>query len=356
MLNRDSSPASLAKVARKAKVSIATASRALNGSSLTVTKTRERVLEAARDLNYKTNRRFRLMGKSHGKQASATGNLGILLPTLHEATFAADPYYGRLFWSMEHAARQYHRHVLISRLSPENPAYLPDIVADAKVDGVLMADRCEPETIKRIQALVPAVLVNALPDGADISVVMPDEASGMVKALDYLRELGHRRIYYFDIQESPSHHHTERLETFVRHCQQLSLAESRSIVLQQRDKSMLETVGEQLEAWRSAGQFPTAVVCGADVYAFAFLEAAQELSIRVPDDLSVIGADDTLPCEYMRPRLTSIRQPFEAMGRAAVRMLMEEIEHKELARSVQRFDVELIERKSCSKCCGNIPA
>jgi DNA-binding LacI/PurR family transcriptional regulator len=128
----------------------------------------------------------------------------------------------------------------------------------------------------------------------------------------------------------------------------MQLHDARDIVLSGRDKSLEDTIRDQLSQWRAEGPMPTAVVCGADVYALAFLDAARELGIDIPGQLSVMGGDDTVPCEHVRPRLSSVRQPLETIARAAVRMLLDQIEGREAVPCVQRFAVELVLRESCA--------
>ena len=88
-------------------------------------------------------------------------------------------------------------------------------------------------------------------------------------------------------------------------------------------------------------------MCGSDGYALAFLKAAEDLGVKVPEQLSVIGTDDTVMSSHSRPTLTTIRQPLEAMGAAAVRILIDQISGMPAVKSVQRFDVELVQRESC---------
>ena len=355
---KDSGKLSQSDVAQLAKVSTATVSRVLNNSTLLAPETRERVLRVAQELGYKPDLRFRSMAQARRKRPRLTGTFGLLLRT-SASEFVADPYQQRLFWSIERAARECEQHILVSSVETNSAHYLPDFVMDMKVDGMLVVDYRTDDFLTRLQALTPVVQVNARPQHAQISAVMPDEASGIVKALDYLQSLGHRRIYYFDIRDSvlmPNAHHEERTQAFAQYSQALGLGEARSLVLRERTQTMLQTARAHLEQWQAERQFPTALVCGADYYAIGFLEAAEELGIQVPRQLSVIGCDDIEMCEHTRPKLTSIRQPIEMIGAAAVRMLLEQLDGMPAAKSTRRFDVTLVPRQSCQAAGEVLPA
>ncbi len=338
---------SLTDVAARAGVSIATASRVLNGTAMAAATTRAAVSQAAEDLGYVPDLRFRLMGKSRSRRPGnyRTGNIGVLLFQRSAAIFATNSYYSRLFWSIERQAGDLGWHVILSTIRSDSDQYLPAFVKDFKVDGVLVADQCPGGLLERIQRLVPVVLVNSTSPG--IAAVMPDEDSGIKQALTYLRELGHRRIWYFDIHDAANFHHDIRTRAFANYTVEWVMPETRAVVLRGRDKSLAEICLGHLRQWRDSGEMPTAILCGADVYAFAFLEAAEILGLSIPGDLSVMGADDDFRGEYVRPKLSSIRQPLEEMGAAAVRMLLDRIDKGSGAKATQTFEVSLVARGSC---------
>ena len=339
-------------VAKRARVSTATVSRVLNGSSLVAAATRDRVLQVAEKVGYMPDPRFRFMGQNRSGCPHNTGNIGVLVRGLSQADLVANPYYMRLFWSIEQTARRLQRHILLSTL--ENETYLPDFVTDMKVDGVLFIDYVDPPLIQRIRKLMPAVMVNCLAEGSGISMLMADEASGVRQGLQYLRSLGHQKICYFDVHDSESvnHQHAERAAAFASLTSQLGMNQTQSVILQKRLLPMNETARLQLLQWRDSGWRPTAILCGSDFYALGFLNAARELGIDVPAQLSVIGADDTEICEHATPQLTSIRQPFEAMGASAVEILGGLVDGDDVPQTTQRFDVTLVRRQSCAACGG----
>lgn len=350
------SNATLTAVAQAAGVSVATASRALNGSTLLAAQTRERVRQIAEQMGYTPNPRFRAMGRAGGNTRPSTGNLGLLLPAAGAVEFATNPYYSRLFWAIQGAARENDLQVLVSDFDPTgDDSYLPRFVQDAAVDGTLVTASLDASLIRRIENVMPVVMVNALVEGLPIPCIMPNERAAIELSLNYLHgKLGHQRITFFDIHDDRSPHHEGRTRAFSEIA---TFPGARSVVLNGRTKSLEETVLDHLRQWRDEGQLPTALLCAADVYALAFLQAAETLGIAVPDEMSILGIDDTVACEQVRPRLTSIRQPLEAMGAAAVRLLIDRIKRRAGAdaacRSTHLFDVELVVRDSCSPARGS---
>lgn len=340
---------SLTQVARHAGVSIATASRAINQSGPMTEETRLKVLASANELGYVPDRRFRAMGQSRQSKPIHTGNLGLLLPAAHESLFVSSPYYARMFWTLQQMATEHDCHLTLSTIDTNKPDYLPSLVADARVDGVIVTQYCEPDYLTRLRELVPVVLINEFTDVPGIISLLPDNHATILRAFTYLRELGHRQICYYDIQEHNNRHHIERSESFMRITREFQAGLSQTQILKMRIHSLEQTCREQLITWQKNHQMPTALLCASDHYALAFIAAAGELGISVPGDLSILGVDDLQECEYCRPRLTSIRQPLEAMSRAAVNLLLQQIDEPEQPCPMrsQLFDIQLIERDSC---------
>ena len=350
-------PCTLASIAELAGVSKVTVSRVLNNMGSASRETRERIFEIARVHCYVPNLKFRHLGRLAGSnEQSKAENLGLLLHPCDVREFSLNPYYGRLFWSIESATGALGKHLAVSTLKDDPDQYLVKMVADQKVDGILVADAIDPAIVSRIGAVMPVVLVNSTIEGSSSPSIMPDEASGVRQALAHLRELGHSKITFFYIADSalPNMNHILRARAFRTLAMEGPNRDSgaRTVILPGRAKSLEDTLYDQLREWLAKGEMPTAILCAADTYAVAFIEAARRLELSVPGDLSIIGTDDTLPCEYVRPRLTSIRQPLEAMGAAGVKTLIERIEAQSAPEEkvTLLFDVTLVKRDSCAPC------
>ncbi|HCE42102.1 MAG TPA: hypothetical protein DET40_00965 [Lentisphaeria bacterium] len=337
----------LEDVAKEAGVSIATVSRALNGNPLISDSTRKRIVKIAEKINYVPNPCFKAMGKSGPNSSVRSGYIGVLSPTI---SLWSSSYSGRMLSSVESTVRKAGMNLAVCSLDAEKPDYMPAMVGDLKVDAMILNSVLDVKLISRIQKLVPCVSLNTYvpEDKVSIPSVLPDERSSIRKALSYLRGLGHERICYFDILETFQWHHATRTAAF----KELAGKKSKMMVLQGRDMPMDDLASKTVSEWLSSDGLPSAILCASDYYAFSFLEAARRHGIRVPEEMSIIGIDDLEPCEYVRPRLTSIRQPLENMSEFCVRLLVDILKSKDggtvSSSSTHLFDVELIKRDSCA--------
>jgi LacI family transcriptional regulator len=360
MKDKSQQQGNLADVAARAGVSKATASRVLNKVGPASEETRRKILQAARDVSYVPNAQFRQLARQGaGEGHSRTGNLGLLLSAVAQPNFATDQYHRRTLIGIEREVQAQDYHLVVATVDEKNPDYLPRVVMDRHVDGLLASVGISPELLKRINAIMPVVLVNDRLDGQGIPAIMSDETSGVRQALDHLRALGHERVTFFriadtryteDVRWRHVHAHILRAEAFERLATEGAhgLPQARLVVLPGRSKSLDETAYDQLVAWREADALPTAILCAADIYAFSFVTAALRLGLRVPRDLSVLGIDDVESCEHVRPKLTSVRSPLEAMGAAAVQTLVRRLQDPSTPAVSQVFDVRLMQRESCA--------
>lgn len=335
-------------VAEKAGVSIATISNVLNRSGSVSQGTRQRVMRIVQEIGYLPDPRYRIMGRQRAGGAVRLDNIGFLAASVSPERVVNDPHYARLLWGVQEGCRLAELHLQLEALSTEE--FLPRIVAEDRVDGVIVLGDCSDELLHRIAEHVPLVQINSQRPLMGAEAFRPDEVATIRRPLEYLRELGHRRIYYFAIHdEIPANEHlAARALAFDMLIQQASdpLPEARSFILPRRVKSMPDTAVDMLRQW--SGCMPSAIVCGNDMYAFAFTEAARVLGISVPGQLSLIGVDDSVLATYSTPALTTVRQPFEAMGRAAVETLMRRLDSdsQDALGAVHTLDVELVIRES----------
>lgn len=342
-------------VARDAGVSIATVSRVINGKDTVSEKTYKRVLASIDKLGYVPDAHFRRMARQQSMDSLWTGNIGLLLQTIGQSKFVSDPYYARLFWSIEQQASTLGNHLIVTSIDSSSDHYLPRFVMDMHVDGVLVVGAFDEKFVRRISDKLPVVLLNIVADSLACPSIIPDEYLAVDRCLTYLRDLGHENILFFGIDDAflnrVTSHHRRRVEAFEKltNDDKTPLRQARLVILHGRDKPLLDVAVDMLSEWSREGTMPTAILCAADVYALAFLEAAEKMGIDIPGSLSVIGIDDTVFCEYARPKLTSIRQPLEEMGQTAVNMLLAMIRDPDNrpCSVQQRFDVTLIERDSC---------
>lgn len=336
-------------VAKKARVSVATVSRVLNNNSIPTAATRERVLQAAHKLKYRPHPAFR---RSNGTGSSArpdTHTLGYF--TVHEYLEKAqrdDGYYSRILSGIQKAAQQHSYHVMVESTESQS-LHLGRMVSDERVDGLLVEGTFSEVLRKLLIQRLPIVFINRYYPELPASSVMPDISSGVFELLQSLWGLGHRQIATFQPIDTKIHHRLYlnafkdfflQQNTPIPHPQ---LCELRSINPETHQQVLLDYAHEVLNAQPR----PTAIVTW-NVYASTLITILQERGVRVPQDMSLIGMDDTVDAGRTTPPLTSYHFPVDEIGFSATELLVKKLQNP--ARPPHHITVngQLVQRASCS--------
>ena len=334
--------ATIREIASAAGVSIATVSRVINGRPDVAPETREAVLQVVRDHGFSTNRSARAL--SGGR----TGLVGVTLPIVQAAYFAFI-----LAGSAEALYEQDMRVVLCPTLHEhEREITLLDRLMHGTTDGaVLMLPEETNEELKALQRMgYPFVVADPrvpLDDG--IPAVSAAHAAGARAAVEHLLGLGHRRIGA--ITGPPAWMATtERLQGYKGALAAAGVMPDPALIIQ----SNFETAGGESAARRllAAKERPTAIFAFNDNAAVGVLNVARELRLRVPEDLSVVGFDDSEQAAIVTPALTTVRQPLAEMGRMAVSLLLRMLENQR----VEGLKVELATRLVIRESTAPVPA
>jgi LacI family transcriptional regulator len=333
-------------VAEQAGVSQSTVSRVLSGSVTQIAisdKTRDRVHEVAQSLGYRPHPGARaLSGKS-------TGLLGVIVRELD------DPFFAKLTEVVSNVAKDKGYDLVLgnAKRDPKNALALRDRMLDlGYCDGILLCgdlrESSEDEIyLSRIGHNHQVVSV-ACGRGLltyDIPSVGVDNHKGILLALDHLATLGHRRIACLDAGRGGDL--SERLRAYEQYMRE-NFGEVPEGYVRQADN----TCGGGYEAavqLLSMDFPPTAIFAMDDMMAFGALAAALDLGWAVPQEISIVGFDDVDPSAYIRPALTTIRQPMQQIGQQAVELLLSVIGDEVTADPLPRLFLEpsLILRQSC---------
>lgn len=330
--------ARLADIAAQAGVSEATVSRVLNGKPGVAAGTRESVLAALDVLGYERPVKLR--------QRSA-GLVGLITPELDNPIFPAlAQVIGQAL------TRQGYTPVLATQTpggSTEDE--LTEMLVDRGVSGIIFVSGLHADTtadMGRYEQLraqgVPYVLINGFSEKVRAPFVSPDDRAAMQLAVTHLTALGHTRI---GLAVGPKRFVPvlRKIEGFrIGMKERLGLDEAEVEELIQHSLYSLE--GGQAAATALIARGCTAIVCASDMMALGAIRAARQQGLRVPQDVSVVGFDDSPLIAFTDPPLTTIRQPVQAMGQAAVRTLLEEIGGTPAPHSEFVFLPELVVRGS----------
>lgn len=326
--------ATIADVAKQAKVGLGTVSRVLNGSPQVRDETRQRVLDAIAALDYRPNPLARglSLGRSH--------SLGVVIPF-----FTHPSAVERLRGVVAALDGSHYDLVLFNVASPEHrDEHLSALTRRDRADGLLvMSLPPPPPVLERLTlARVPVVLVDAR--GSDVPMVVTDDVSGGRLGTRHLVELGHERIAFMGDDPAnafgfPSSGLRERGYTEV-------LAEAG---VPHRPELVRHGAHDRHVAEGMAGELldqadrPTAVFASSDVQALGVLAAAADRGVRVPDDLSVLGFDDIELSAYAG--LTTVRQPLFDSGYLGARLLLDALDGTEPpAPEEHELPLEIVER------------
>ncbi|GAA2992043.1 LacI family DNA-binding transcriptional regulator [Streptosporangium longisporum] len=326
--------ATITDVATRAGVSIATASKALNGRGQVRAETRERVFRAAEELSFRPNALARglLSGQTRTVgllTSDSVGRFGIPVLLGAEDAFGAGEMAVLLCDARGDAIReQHHVRTLLTR----------------RVDGlIVVGESTDPRPSVSRDLPIPVVYAYApSQDPADVSFV-PDDVDGAAQAVRHLLTLGRRRIAHVT---GPTHYQAarERAAGVASALEEAGLSLSGGQVLY---GAWSQRWGRQAaDVILRADPETDAVVCGSDQIAAGLMETVRERGRRVPEDLAVVGYDnwEVLSTET-RPPLTTIDMNLEALGRTAAQHLFAAIDGRATP-GVHRMPCRLVIRDS----------
>ncbi|AIR96486.1 LacI family DNA-binding transcriptional regulator [Streptomyces glaucescens] len=325
----------LAQVAKKVGVSEATVSRVLNGKPGVSEATRQSVLTALDVLGYERPTQLR------GERARL---VGLVLPELQNPIF---PAFAEVIGGA--LAQQGLTPVLCTQTKGGvSEADYVELLLQQQVSGVVFAgglyaqaDAPHDHYQLLAQRRIPVVLVNAAVDGLDFPCVACDDAVAVEQSWRHLVSLGHERI---GLVLGPADHipSRRRLDAAVR-------AAGGTLADEFVERSMFSLEGGQAAASRLLERGVTGIVCASDPLALGAVRAARRRGLRVPGDVSVVGYDDSAFMTCTEPPLTTVRQPIEAMGRAAVELLNAQIQGSDVPHDELLFEPELVVRGSTAQ-------
>jgi LacI family transcriptional regulator len=321
-------------VAAAAGVSVTTVSHALNGRGQVNHDTRSRVERVAEELGYHPNRIATAL------VSRRSGIIGFVSDEI-----ATTPYAGRVLLGAQEAAAEHGRLLVMvdSNGDPDLEQRQIAALRAQQVDAIVYA-RMYHQVIAVPAALrdLPVVLVDAAAPGADEPSVVPDEIGIGRDATQHLLAAGHRRIVHLTIDDrGPGH--DGRIEGYRAAMSDAGLPPALVSVPGPADARAGFDAFQR--AWRDR---PTAVFCFNDEMAFGVYQAARELGVALPAQLSVVGVDDFTPISaQLRPGLTTVALPHYEMGRWSIRAALALIDDAEPEGERQlRMSARLIERDS----------
>jgi len=325
-------------VAAEAQVSIATVSRVINGNRRVSPDLRSSVLSAMDRLGYQPN------AIAQGLRRSATRSVGVLIPRIHE------PFFSTLAFAIERTlfASDYRGLLCSTEEQPDKERAYVDMLLTQQVDAFIYFPSIagSQANLRRIvERGIPVVLIERSFAELEVSRVLISNFQGGYDGAQHLIALGHTHIGVIcaNLASMP----VERLSGA-----QQALAEAgvdAEVRIMSRGSDFEAGYEAALDMLHRPGR-PTAVFALADSIAVGVLHAAAYLDLRVPEDLSVVGFDNISLAAFVIPPLTTVAQPIYAIGEAAVRILLHQLQDPGAAPETVMLNTELVVRQSTAPC------
>jgi LacI family transcriptional regulator len=326
-------------VAKAAGVSPATASRALGNYGYVSTKAREKILAAAKKLNYKPHAIARSM------VTGRTKTVGFIVGDIE------NPFFAGVAESMNAILIPEGYNLMVyttnENLQEEQTAVI--ICIERRIDSLMIAPTCSKEHSHIDEAIkmgIPVVLVDRALDKVNADIVAVENFEGTYEAIKYLIGLGHTEIGFLtdslDIRSNK-----ERLDGYVK-----ALNESN---IQVKDTLIMSGKYTIKDGYRGAIALinnkikPTAIFASNNFMTEGLLFAAKDMGIKIPEELAILGFDDMDWYKLLSPSISVVAQPIHEIGETAARCLLQRMFDDTSCHKIVRLPTKLVIRESTGK-------
>ena len=323
-------------VAKKCGYSKATVSRAYTEPDCVSEKAKSKIYAAAKSLNYTPNAIARAMVRRR------TENIAFII---HEKQSPAvlNPFYSPILEAvMRESARRNYSVFVMTNLDVQHRN--GEVSIKKQMDGVIFVGEADPVVISKLrEQKIPVVLLNNCLDMENLLCITTSHYGGAVSAVNHLCDQGHCRIGLLAGRFSPQ----------VNEARYKGYFDTLSLRGLEADPRYVQDIDPTLEAGEQAMRHllqledrPTAVFCTNDTVAAGAMKAVIRAGLRIPEDMAVVGFDDSTVSHIVEPELTTVRIDMDLMGRLAAEKLFDLIDGKPSAETRIEIPTELIVRKS----------
>lgn len=325
----------LEEIGKIAGVSRATVSRVINNHPKVSDSVRRRVMEVIEETGYQPNIAARTLASNQSRI------LGLVIPAIISNVFT-NPYYPRLIQGITQVCNEndYTLTFFMFQTKEEEKAGTSRIINNALIDGLIInADYNENAIINRLlKSNMPFVQIGRPIDHAPIHFVDADNVAGGRIATQHLIDLGCKRVAQVATSKNPSGEDRHRGYKIALDANGLPYKENLIVFADFSESQAYRVTKDLLE------HQPDGIFVQSDWMAIGVLRALKEAGVRVPEDIAIVSFDDLPVAIREKPHLTTIRQPIEATGRAAVETLLAVIKNPNIELKSVQLPVEIVIR------------
>ncbi len=301
--------------------------------------TRERIKNTIKELHYRPS------AVARGLSRRRLNAIGVIFHVRASTKLVSTPYFGDILGgilesSMEHSQST----TLFTEVGDADHGNRLNAYCDGRCDGLIfVAPRDRANLVAALaNQRVPHVFISDLGDDPQTSYVDVDNLAAAKKAMEYLIERGHRRIALLGGDDDQSSAQRRR-EGYLLAMEEAGIEVDLTLVHSGKYSPKWGYDGTE-RLLELSGKRPTAIFCASDEIALGALVAARMFGVSVPDDLSIMGFDDTTGAATSNPPLTTVRQPLHRIGCEAVELLLEMIDSGEMHGQRRILESEIITR------------
>lgn len=331
--------ATMKDIARTLKIAESTVSRALNNQPSVKVETREAVVRMARALNYRPN------AVARGLAIRKTNVVGLVISDI------ANPFFSEVVKGVEGVALKHGYSVILGSTSsdPKRELQYLDVLIQRQVDGIIyMSGRLPAECVESLRNSGRPVVAIAR-DGArhGIPSVRINNREEARKVTNYLISLGHVRIGFISGPVNDQESGLSRYDGYRQALEENAIVLAAELV--QEGDFTLDTGYRSMQKLLSLSEHirPTAVFAANDLMAVGAIKAISAAHLRVPQDVAVVGFDNTVVASISEPPLTTMAQPLSQIGREAMMMLKKLIDGEKPSEIEIMLECHLVVRGSC---------
>jgi LacI family transcriptional regulator len=324
-------------IARIANVSYATVSRALNNHKDVSDDTKRKILGICEQLGYSPN------AIARGLVTKSTNTIGLLVPDI------TNPFFPEVARGVEDEASKRNYNVFLCNTNwdiMKEISYF-QLLLGKRVEGIIIAPVSDGtfNLAAKYTDRLPIIFIASKIDDSSHNYIVIDDIEGVMMATEHLISLGHKKIAFIGGKEGTS--------TFKDRLEGYKIALENNGI--KPDPELVKSYGYRKESGYNgirslveSSNMPTAIIAINDIVALGVIEAAEEIGLNIPDDVSLIGFDDIPYASLPKIKLTTISQPKYDMGRESVNMLFDKLSQENSKQGLHKvIKPRLIIRSTC---------